>query len=384
MTDPLVRGWCPGAHRPMRSGDGLVVRVRPRLGRLSGAQLAGLAAAAARFGSGRVDLTGRANLQIRGVADDGHPALLDALSAHGLLDADEAAERRRNVVVTPFPDAAGETAALAAALDARLADLPPLPAKFGFAVDTGPVRRLADVPADIRIERAAEGGLLVRADGLGRGVAVGPDEAIAFVFGLARWFSVAGGMVAGRGRMADLVGRGVRPPAALAGDALPAVAAPPPVPGPADGGYLVGFAFGAASAADLATLAALGDVRVTPWRMLLVETAAAPPRRPGLLAADDPLLPVAACSGAPACPQAKGATRDLARRLAGLVAPGTRLHVSGCAKGCALAGTADVVLVATAAGWDVVRDGRPGDPPVARGLSAARLADPTVFRELVS
>ena len=31
-SKPVVQGWCPGAHRPMMSGDGLVVRVRPRLG----------------------------------------------------------------------------------------------------------------------------------------------------------------------------------------------------------------------------------------------------------------------------------------------------------------------------------------------------------------
>ena len=29
---PEVKGWCPGAHRPMMSGDGLVVRVRPLMG----------------------------------------------------------------------------------------------------------------------------------------------------------------------------------------------------------------------------------------------------------------------------------------------------------------------------------------------------------------
>ena len=31
MSAPQVKGWCPGAHRPMMSGDGLVVRIRPRL-----------------------------------------------------------------------------------------------------------------------------------------------------------------------------------------------------------------------------------------------------------------------------------------------------------------------------------------------------------------
>ena len=32
---PRVYGWCPGALRPMMSGDGLVVRIRAPLGRLT-------------------------------------------------------------------------------------------------------------------------------------------------------------------------------------------------------------------------------------------------------------------------------------------------------------------------------------------------------------
>ena len=35
-----IKGWCPSALRPMQSGDGLVVRVRPRGGRLSAEQAA--------------------------------------------------------------------------------------------------------------------------------------------------------------------------------------------------------------------------------------------------------------------------------------------------------------------------------------------------------
>ncbi len=31
MTGWEIKGWCPGALRPMQSGDGLVVRIRPRL-----------------------------------------------------------------------------------------------------------------------------------------------------------------------------------------------------------------------------------------------------------------------------------------------------------------------------------------------------------------
>ena len=35
MSRPEAKGWCPGAYRPMMSGDGLVVRVRPTLARLT-------------------------------------------------------------------------------------------------------------------------------------------------------------------------------------------------------------------------------------------------------------------------------------------------------------------------------------------------------------
>ena len=41
-----IKGWCPGALRPMTSGDGLILRVRPPLSRLAPAQARGLAALA--------------------------------------------------------------------------------------------------------------------------------------------------------------------------------------------------------------------------------------------------------------------------------------------------------------------------------------------------
>ncbi|MEQ1672674.1 MAG: precorrin-3B synthase, partial [Hyphomicrobium sp.] len=46
MNEFEIKGWCPGALRPMMSGDGLVVRVRPRAGRLTMAQALGIAQAA--------------------------------------------------------------------------------------------------------------------------------------------------------------------------------------------------------------------------------------------------------------------------------------------------------------------------------------------------
>lgn len=361
---PVVQGWCPGALRPMASGDGLVVRLRPPGGRLSPAQAAGIARAAAAHGNGLIDLSARANVQLRGVRADTHPALIADLAGLGLIDADIAAETRRNITVAPFAEACD----LVQGLERALAEAPPLPGKFGFAIDPGPGRWLAAVPGDIRIEAGAapDGGegLILRADGMETGRAVSRAEAPRLALALAQWFVAAGGVSEGRGRMAALIARGARPPADLSGEVPPAPPAPPPRPGLRPEGALVALAFGQMQAATLAALAALGqEMRVTPWRMLLIAGARALPQIPGLITDPaDPLLQVVACTGAPGCPQAHGETRPLGRTLARALAPqlsaGRLLHVSGCAKGCAHPGPAALTLTAAPGGFTLIREGR--------------------------
>lgn len=361
---PVIQGWCPGALRPMRSGDGLVVRVRPHGGRLTAAQAAGIAALSAQHGNGLIDLSARANVQLRGVHDDSHAALIEGLDALGLIDCSAQAEAARNIVVTPFWQVGDAAPRLAAAIEAALAEAPALPGKFGYAVDTGPRRHLAGVSADIRLEQGRNGGLILRADGAALGLPVTEDEAPRRLLDLARWFVASGGAPDGRGRMAAHLSR-VALPADLAGTVAPVDQAAPAHPGPVAQGMLVGFAFGQITAETLAALAQLGDLRVTPWRMLLVEGADALPDLPGAITdPDDPLLRVIACTGAPGCPQALNPTRPLARAAAPLVQKGRLLHVSGCVKGCAHPGAA-LTLVAEPAGFGLIPQGRASDAPKA-------------------
>lgn len=368
-----VQGWCPGALRPMMSGDGLVVRVRPRGGRISPAQAAGIAAAARAHGNGLIDLSGRANVQLRGVTESSHPALMTDLTALGLIDADLRAETRRNVIVTPFADTATDT--LAENLHAALADAPDLPGKFGFILDCGPAPVMASTSADIRFERAADGGLLLRADGMELGAPVTWDDAAARAMELAHWFADAGGISNGRGRMAALIARGKRPEGHLAATLAPAPAITPPGPGLVANGALVAFEFGQMEAETFARLGALGPLRITPWRMILIEGLAALPDLPGLITDPaNPLLRVFACTGAPGCVQAAAPTRPLARALAPLLGPGKVLHVSGCAKGCACPMKTPLTVVATAHGYDLVQDGTAMDTPSVKALTAPELA----------
>ncbi|TGD42580.1 precorrin-3B synthase [Pseudotabrizicola sediminis] len=372
----VVQGWCPGALRPMLSGDGLVVRIRPDAGRLTRTQAAGIAKAARTHGNGLIDLSSRGNVQVRGVTQASHPGLIEDLRALDLIDADAATEARRAIMVTPFADAT--TSSLARRLAAELTQGPVLPGKFGFAVDTGPAPVLQAVSADIRLERCAAGGLILRCDGVPLGTPVTPQDAAQRAVDLAHWFVAAGGVTAGRGRMAALIARGVRPEQA---DTAPA---PPPSaygPGLHPMGALVGFEFGQIQAETLAALAALGNVRVTPWRMLLIEGLTALPDRPDLIVAvDDPRRRVIACTGAPGCLQAHAPVRPLARRLADQVPLGKTLHVTGCAKGCAHPGAADITLVATAKGFDRIRQGSAQDLPEAAGLAAAEIESEGLFR----
>lgn len=367
-----VKGWCPGALRPMRSGDGLVLRVRPHGSRLTAEQALALAGLAEAHGNGLIDLGTRAHLQLRGVREDGLPALHAALSALGLLDPDAGTEARRNILTTPCwqgPETPALAAALEAALESALADGPALPPKFGFAVDSGAEAVLGSASADIRLERGPNG-LILRADGMVLGEPVAAEEAPARAGALARWFARHRG---DRTRMAQLIASGLRPP--LAAAAAPLLQGPPLRPGDTPFGACFALPFGQMTAATLRALA-VAPLRLTPWRSVVVEGIHTLPCPPGLIADPaDPLLRVAACTGAPGCASASVETRALARRLAPLVPPGCTLHVSGCAKGCAHPDPATATLTGRDGRFDLIPDGPAGGTPLARGLTEAQLID---------
>ena len=383
MSAVAIKGWCPGAWRPMQSGDGFVARIKPHDGRIDAEQAAGIADLAEQYGNGLIDLTNRANLQIRGVSEEGLPSLIDGLAKLRLVDPDPDIEARRNILVAPFWTPGDEVISIAEELERALAAGPVgLPAKFGFAIDCGSERVLAGSSADVRIERDVDRQLIVRADGVELGRRVTRDEAANVAIDLANWFVASGGVNDSRGRMAAHIASGTNLPHALGGDALPARKQAMPRPGLTPHGALFGVAFGQMTHTLLQWLASrTNGLRMTPWRMLLAEGLNQMPACEGLITrADDPLLRVVACSGAPRCPEAYADTRALAARLAPHIAADVRLHVSGCAKGCAQSGPTTITLVATAEGFDIVHSGSTRDAPAQRGLMEANiLANSSVF-----
>ncbi|MBB3993096.1 precorrin-3B synthase [Sulfitobacter undariae] len=361
---PMVKGWCPGAYKPMMSVDGLVVRIRPRMARIEAEQATGLCEVALQYGSGHIDLTNRANLQIRGVAEADHEVVVARLGALGLLDADPEMEGRRNILVTPFWEGGDLAETLGLELLERLAELPRLPAKIGFAIDcadTGPL--LTQDPADIRLEQGADG-LILRAEDCPAGRAVTPETAIPALIEMAQW--LADHITPDARRMSAVVANSPLPEEWTAVKA--SAPATRPVLGLSPFGALVAAPFGQIDAQALLACFATGvkGLRLTPWRALLLEGGQMPSGPAFIANPADPLLRVDACVGAPHCASAHAQTRILARQLAPLSKG--RLHVSGCAKGCARSGTADVVLIAQGDTFSLVKDGRVSDTPVKTGL----------------
>jgi precorrin-3B synthase len=415
-----VKGWCPGALKPMQSGDGLIVRVRPRCGMLRPDELIGLAEAARRFGS-HIDLTRRANLQIRGVGEEGLLGLQDVIARLGLLDPTPEGEAVRNLMIGPLagidPRNVLDVREIARELARLLASertLWALPSKFGFVIDGSGTLTLAAERADIRLTAIRNGtnplvaiGLDTQAgiDWLG---SVSPAAAATVAIETARAFleTTPNGT---QQRMRDLSAEGFASlRSSMKSRVNPLMVVPEKADGSSDrrvglldlgsGRFAVGIAapFGRVEAAQLEQLAgemaALGveEIRLSPWRVLYAGVASASAGNAVLGAArsidlitdpDDPLLSIAACPGAPACRSTSLDTRSDALRLAALSSrfgfEGT-IHVSGCAKGCAKSAAADLVLIGAEGKYGIVRDGTAQDRP-ASSASFSELDPGAIF-----
>ncbi len=384
----------------MMARDGLIVRLRPTGGILSAATARAVADCAERWGDGALDLTARANLQLRGVTERALPALQATLRDLDLLDASTAGEAVRNVVASPLAGlgAGPDIRPLVAALEARLTSDPALhalPTKFGFLVDDGGTPSLADVNADVRFTWIGD----AYAIGLGgaRGAAIGSCGAGDLVPRAASIAVAAIGLFARtdvrrmRGLLdafgAEVVARacgGVLAPSAIGGDVdargtvvvgrrtfggVPTLGLAAPY-GALDAAML-------RRAAVLAARTSLGELRLTPWRTILIPGFDEPvPEATGfIIDGSDPRLAISACVGRNGCARGTTDTRVDATALAATLPAGASLHVSGCAKGCAKAAPSTFTLVAREGRYDLAREARAGDAPRRRGLDLARARD---------
>jgi precorrin-3B synthase len=366
---------CPGILELHEARDGQVARVRLPGGFVSPSALRALADLARRFGDGRVDLTSRGNVQLRGVRAGDTGELSRHAVAAGLLPS-AAHDRARNIIASPLAGLGGhpQLRPMVDALDRGLrADpaLAALPGRFLVSVDDGGGHASIST-CDVGVRRRGGRFDLVVA-GRETGVHGPARTAPALALAAARAFldqrracpdvvRVAG-LPDGGSAVAASVGGHLDEPAADTTTRLPLG----PLPGVA--AIVVAAPLGRLDAAHLDLVAALlppGEVarlaaagRVVVPLAGLAEAARSHLARAGLLVADDhPLAAVTACSGT-ACARSLADVRALATRVGG-----DPVHWAGCGRRCGLPADA-VPVVATAADRFLV-----GDDPAPRGFGA--------------
>ncbi|MDG9712781.1 precorrin-3B synthase [Streptomyces sp. DH10] len=353
---------CPGTLRLHAADDGALARVRVPGGVLSVRQADALADAAERLGDGDLHLTSRGNVQLRGLDDGCGGELAGLLDAAGLLPS-HGHERVRNIVASPLSGLDGRGAldvrpwltALDAALCASEA-AQALSGRFLFALDDGR-GDVAGLGADVTVRATADGGAHLAIGAAGEALAVPAEEAARAALLAAETFLEAartsgaqvwrveeltlpeGELLAAAGRR--LTAEGIRHE--RRGRETGRTDGPPP--GIVGDGLSVHVPLGRLSVRQWRELtrAAAGELRLTPWRGVVLPTPG--PRADESLARlaatglvtdpHSPWLRVGACVGRPGCAKSQADVRTDAAGTLGAIAPhGLPLYWSGCERRC--------------------------------------------------
>lgn len=401
---------CPGALRLHRADDGALARIRIPGGVLTPRQAETLGQAAERLGDGELHLTSRGNVQLRGLAPDCGAELAGLLDEAGLLPSARH-ERVRNVVASPLSGLDGlgsvDVRPWLTELDRLLCGsthATALSGRFLFALDDG--RGDVDaLGADLTL-RGHDGDALLR---VGHGDEVlrvpradGPPAALT-----AAEAFLDSARDTGAWRVKDLpdvtaaalpaeVARRLRrtgTPVTTDHRPRPVDVLPPPH-GPVPGGsresaaLSVGVPLGRLVPAQWRLLSGAGELRLTPWRGIVVtgiRPGRAEPLSAGLAEAGlitgpgSPWAGVGACIGRPGCAKSLA---DVRAEAGAAVGPAGRLPVywSGCERRCGHPHGEWIDVVATPGGHRISH--RQGDlvsgtatvrnDPVALGAAVAK------------
>ncbi|WP_328460831.1 nitrite/sulfite reductase [Actinoplanes sp. NBC_00393] len=379
---------CPSALRLHAAADGLLARVRLPGGMLTGAQLRSLRELTERHGDGRLELTSRANLQIRAVPAEHTETLAAGLRAAGLLPS-TTHDGVRNIASPPLQKSPSR--ALVSALDAAVCGDPALsrlPGKFLFAIGHVPLAAdVAAVPIEGRPDPAG-GRFALRFAGHDTGLRVAAEQVVPALIAAAHGFLAEREAQRGDGaaawRLRELTDGPARVSARVAaalGVTPAGVAAAVPVeacePGDhlglleqPDGLVAVGalVPLGQLSGVPLRVLEEADHLVVTPWRGVVVPDLARPAAQAwadrlvaaGLpTAADSPWVGVTSCAGRPGCAKSLADVRADATATSRFV-DGLPAHWVGCGRACGSPAGRHVRVEATAVGYRVTRQPAPG------------------------
>jgi precorrin-3B synthase len=334
---------CPSLHQPILSGDGYLVRIRPKFGQLNSHQLNALAEASSRFGNGVIEITTRANISLRGIDLSKVNDLSDFLKKEKIINENDSPDNVANIIYSPFTDSNEKGfSTISTMIEDQLPSLPSLHKKFGLAVDIGKIACLQHVNADLRIEKTFENSFILRIDGLDLGQEVEEKNIIPSIKKLIYDLSVSIPKDLKEKSLSKIIHRidfykfhfptkKPRPQNFML------------KLGPYLSGYLISSSAGRFTGGNLLELSKhLQGINFTPWKALFIEKTSRKPKLNFLLKNTDLLFKISHCVGSPYCKQAQVDTLGIANklnkkiklRLKNDLLKVPNIHISGCSKNC--------------------------------------------------
>lgn len=365
MTRTRDEDACPGALSVHQAADGALARVRLPGGMITAGQLAALADAAQQNAGGTLELTGRGNVQVRGITDTA--AVAAAVAAAGLLPSPDH-ETVRNIVASPLSGRTGgltDVRPWVSELDRAILDDPTLarlPGRYLFSIDDG-TGDVSGLGADAGVQTLTESVALLLA-GRDTGIRLDPEQAVPALVTIAHRFTEIRGT---SWRITELDDPGVLLDQFPPGEATLSVT--PVTRGRVgwieqdDGKVTLGAAvpLGVLTARQAQFVAAIeAPVVITPWRSLLicdlddgVADASLRVLAPLGLIFDEASrwLEVSACVGSQGCQRSLADVRSEAARVAATETGTGRVHYVGCERACGKPPSGEV-LVATGTGYE--------------------------------
>jgi precorrin-3B synthase len=392
--------FCPGVLHAVPAKDGLLIRIRVPGGLIEANQLSTVADLSRSFADGTIEITSRANLQLRTIRNRDLSHIVEGISSAGLLPSPQH-DRIRNIVTSPVAGLDGEELMdprpLVLELDRRLladtvfVDLHP---RFSFAIHGGP-RRFSRDDDDISLEAAdfnAAPYIRFLIGGACSGFVVKRGDAVdcmlvaaKMCIGLAKESSLpvraktVGTIPGATKRIVDalshwLTPSPVSPPCRFINEALLGIY---PTTQSGRVSIIPSVPLGRLTADQAHYLADAanewgGDLRLAPWRGVVlgsipksaVDSIVGRLDSMGLSCdARDGFRGIAACAGSDGCEASladvRGDAASLAQRLSGHAVPsGWTVNLSGCEKQCGRRHGATAELVAGPMGYNLNIAGR--------------------------
>lgn len=381
------RGWCPSLFRPMETGDGWLCRVKPFLGTLDSQQARFIAQAAKDYGNGFINLSQKANLQLRGFTPENIKKFIPLAQHQKLCSSDSLQEGKRNLLLSPLaaidPTCHRNTLEFAQNLYRTIIKnekIHFLSGKFSFIIDGGGLFPLTHHYADINI-RFYHNHWVLQIGHAQQVIPCTPENFSTIIQNILQFCQ--------ENNLKRLIHH-EETKFYLQHTAYPTEFYKIPVPhdelpiGSFSLGYHIGIPFGLLTCEDLKLLADISEdygksiLRFTPCRSIIIphcSNKAYPYLKRFINDPHDPRLSIILCPGKPYCLQGQQPIlHDVQKLIPVWQNRNQILHISGCAKGCASPQKNPFTLCATSQGYNLILHGKAHDKSLNQNLNLTDIA----------